>query len=143
MKTSSTEEEVELPADEEESAPKRILVVEDYEPSREALADALCEAGFDVEVAVSGREAIGKALEERPDLILMDLSLPGLDGTEATLLLKADQRTQDIPVIAVSGHRRKEEAALKAGCADFISKPFLTEDVEARIRRLLSGKGEG
>ncbi len=122
-------------------AGRRVLVVEDYESAREALADALADRGFEVDVAVSGREAVHKAISELPDVILMDLSLPGLDGTEATQLLKADQRTQHIPVIAVSGHPRKEQAALDAGCAEFVQKPLETDDVEARIRRLLEGKG--
>jgi len=117
-----------------------VLVVEDYAPTREALAESLEDAGFRVEQAMSGREAILIAQKVKPSVILMDLSLPGVDGSEATQMLKADERTREIPVIAVSGHRRKQQEALAAGCADFIEKPLVSEDVEARIRRLLRGK---
>jgi CheY-like chemotaxis protein len=121
----------------------RILVVEDYGPTRDALAELLVEAGFSVETAVSGSEAYAKAVRERPDLILMDLSLPGVDGTEATQMIRADARTKNIPVLALSGHKRKEKAALEAGCDAFVSKPFDTAEVEQRIRALLRGKKRG
>src|SRR5690242_2592824 len=89
-----------------EPAPERlrVLVVEDYPDGRDLYAEYLAYAGYDVDVAATGEEAIALARECHPDVILMDLSLPVMSGFEATRILKADERTKDIPVMAVSGH---------------------------------------
>ena len=124
---------------------RRILVVEDYADAREMYAENFSFIGYDVELAADGAEALEKARAQAPDAIVMDLSLPVLDGWEATRILKSDERTKDIPVLAVSGHALGTNArsAIEAGCDDFVAKPALPQDVEDRIRRLLRGKGRG
>ena len=122
---------------------RRILVVEDYPDAREMYAEYFSFIGYDVELAANGQEALEKARSQAPDAIVMDLSLPVLDGWEATRLLKQDERTKDIPVLAVSGHAMGSNSreAIEAGCDDFVAKPALPQDVEDRIRRLLRGRG--
>jgi two-component system cell cycle response regulator DivK len=116
-----------------------VLVVDDYTDAREMYADFLVFSGFRVAEAKDGSEAIRKAIEIQPDLILMDLSLPGVDGWEATRRLKADERTRDIPVVALTGHALAGDAqtALKAGCDAFITKPCLPADLVVEVRRML------
>jgi CheY-like chemotaxis protein len=96
-------------------------------------------AGYRVAEASNGHEALEQAFAARPDLIVMDLSLPGMDGWEATRRLKADERTRDIPVVALTGHALAGhgKTALEAGCDAFIIKPCLPEDLAAEIRRIL------
>jgi two-component system cell cycle response regulator DivK len=96
-------------------------LVDDYQDGREMYADALTFDGFRVVEAASGPEALRLALERLPDLILMDLSLPGLDGWEVASRLKADQRTQHVPIIALTAHALdgERERAEKAGCNGF------------------------
>jgi CheY-like chemotaxis protein len=102
-----------------------ILVVDDYDDAREMYAEYLTFCGFRVAQARNGNEALGQAFALTPDLILMDLSLPGIDGWEATRQLKADDRTRGIPVIALTGHALAgpSESARKAGCDSFVTKP--------------------
>ncbi|MDQ3037563.1 MAG: response regulator [Myxococcota bacterium] len=97
-------------------------------------------AGFRSIEASDGREAIAKAVELFPSLILMDLAMPTMDGWEATRRLKADPRTKSIPVIAVTGHalRGDAERALQAGCDGVISKPCLPEQLVEEVRRVLA-----
>jgi CheY-like chemotaxis protein len=118
-----------------------ILIVEDFDDARELYRDYLAFNGFRVETAVNGEEAIEKALALRPALILMDLSLPVLDGWEATRRLKADRRTRRIPVVALSAHAMPAEGmrAREAGCDGFIVKPCLPEDLVAEISRQIEG----
>jgi two-component system cell cycle response regulator DivK len=120
----------------------RVLVVDDYADSREMYAEYFESAGFEVTVAADGQEALDKARSGAPDAILMDLSLPVLDGWEATRQLKLDARTREIPVVAVSAHvlRASTDEAREAGCDDFVAKPALPQDVEERIRKLLRAK---
>ena len=122
-----------------------VLVVDDYADSREMYADFLAFSGFRVVEARDGREALEKAAEVKPDLILMDLSLPGVDGWEATRRLKSDPRTREIPVVALTGHAFAGDAdsALQAGCDAFITKPCLPADlvVQARVERKRLGGG--
>src|SRR5665213_2946045 len=101
--------------------PPRVLLVDDYPDAREMYAEYLEFSGFEIVQAGNGREAIERALETNPDVILMDLSLPIMDGWEATRRLKADARTQHIPVLAVTGHALTgiSEEARKAGCDGF------------------------
>lgn len=104
----------------------KILLVEDNEMNRDVLARRLQRTGFEVVVAVNGQEAIELASSEMPALILMDLSLPVLDGWEATRRIKADPKTASIPVIALTAHAiaSDRDEALACGCDDFDTKPI-------------------
>lgn len=120
--------------------PPLILVVDDYQDAREMYAEYLQFSGFRVAEARNGNEAVTQAFSLRPDLILMDLSLPGMDGWEATRLLKADDRTKHIPVVALTGHALAgaSEGAKRAGCDSFVTKPCLPDDLVVEVRRMLS-----
>jgi CheY-like chemotaxis protein len=120
-----------------------ILVVEDFDDAREMYRDYLEFSGFRVETARDGREAIEKARSLQPDLILMDLSLPGIDGWEATRLLKAAPDTRHILIVALSAHAlaAEGERARAAGCDGFIAKPCLPPDLVHEIVRYLKGQG--
>lgn len=117
-----------------------MLLVEDYEDAREMYRDYLVFSGFDVETADNGIDAIEKARALAPDLILMDLSLPVLDGWEATRRLKADAETASIKVIALSAHAMaaEERRATSAGCDGFIAKPCLPQELADEVARHLS-----
>ena len=117
-----------------------ILVVDDYEDAREMYAEYLRFCGFRVAEARNGNEALEQAFALVPDLILMDLSLPGMDGWEATRQLKSDERTRNIPVVALTGHALAgaSESAQKAGCDSFVTKPCLPDDLVAEVRRMLA-----
>ena len=116
-----------------------ILVVDDYQDAREMYAEYLQFSGFRVAEAKNGNEAVEQAFALKPDLILMDLSLPGMDGWEATRRLKADERTSHIPIVALTGHALAgaSEGAKKAGCDSFVTKPCLPEDLVLEIKRVL------
>jgi len=116
-----------------------VLVVDDYPDAREMYSEYLQFSGFDVVEAANGAEALQRAVDERPDVILMDLSLPVMDGWEATRRLKADQRTASIPVVALTGHALAgiSDGAMKAGCDAFVTKPCLPEDLVKEIRKIL------
>jgi CheY-like chemotaxis protein len=116
-----------------------VLVVDDSPDNREIYMEYLCYAGFRVAGADSGITAVELARKRRPSVILMDLSLPGLDGWEATRILKSDPRTQGIPIIAVTGHAEPvyHAAAMLAGCDVFLAKPCLPEEIARSIRNLL------
>ena len=120
-----------------------ILVVEDFDDAREMYRDYLEFAGFRVETARDGREGIEKARAFQPDLILMDLSLPGIDGWEATRLLKAAPETRQIIIIALSAHALATEGdrARAAGCDGFIAKPCLPPDLVLEITKYLKSHG--
>ena len=119
----------------------RVLVVDDYPDAREMYAEYLQYSGFDVIEAGNGIEALERAADSAPDIILMDLSLPVMDGWEATRRLKADKATADIPIVALTGHALAGilEGAKKAGCDAFVTKPCLPEDLVKEIRRILDG----
>ena len=116
-----------------------ILVVDDYQDAREMYAEYLQFSGFRVAEARNGNEAVEQAFALLPDLILMDLSLPGKDGWEATKELKADTRTRHIPIVALTGHALAghAEGARDAGCDAFVTKPCLPDALVAEIKRLL------
>jgi two-component system cell cycle response regulator DivK len=116
-----------------------ILVVDDYQDAREMYAEYLQFSGFRVAEAKNGNEAVEQAFALKPDLILMDLSLPGMDGWEATRRLKADDRTKQIPIVALTGHALAgaSEGAKKAGCDSFVTKPCLPDDLVVEVRRML------
>src|SRR5262249_60337117 len=105
--------------------PNSILLVEDNEDNRIIYATALRYAGYEVYEAITGTEGVQQARSQRPDLVLMDISVPELDGWEATAILKADPRTKDIPVIAVTAHALPgdEERSLEAGGDGYLPKP--------------------
>jgi len=116
-----------------------VLVVEDYQDAREMYAAYLQFSGFDVAEAGNGIEAIEKAQQLLPDIVLMDLALPRMDGWEATRRLKNDPRTQHIPIVALTGHALAghAEGAREAGCDAFVTKPCLPDALVAEIKRLL------
>jgi two-component system cell cycle response regulator DivK len=117
----------------------RVLLVDDYPDAREMYAEYLEFSGFEVIEAANGMEALQRAADAQPDIILMDLSLPVMDGWEATRRLKADKRTDKIPVVALTGHALAgiSEGAKKAGCDAFVTKPCLPEDLVKQIRKVL------
>ena len=118
---------------------RRILLVEDTEDNREIVRDLMDSVGYELLEANDGAAGLAMATEHRPDLILMDLSLPGMDGWEATRVLKADERTKHIPVVALTGHALAgaSEGARKAGCDSFVTTPCLPDDLVVEVRRML------
>ena len=119
----------------------KILLVEDNEMNRDMLSRRLQRKGYEVVIAVDGGEGVALAQAQAPDLILMDMSLPVLDGWEATRRLKADDRTRVIPVIALTGHALAghSKGAMDAGCDAFITKPCLPERLLEEIKSMLKG----
>lgn len=122
-----------------QSSQPLVLVVDDYQDAREMYAEYLKASGFRVVEARTGLEAVAKARELLPDCILMDLSLPGIDGWEATRQLKADKQTTQIPVVAITGHASElaSRDARAAGCTSYVLKPALPDAVVAEVRRAL------
>lgn len=118
----------------------RILLVEDNEMNRDMLVRRLEKRGYDVVVAVDGGQGVSMARDESPDLILMDMSLPVIDGWEATRQIKGAPETSAIPVIALTAHAMQgdREQALAAGCEDFDTKPVQFAGLVAKIEALLS-----
>src|SRR5262245_45018869 len=117
-----------------------VLVVEDYQDAREMYAAYLQFSGYRVAEAANGIEALEKTKELMPDIILMDLALPKMDGWEATRRLKADHETRHIPIVALTGHALAghAEGARQAGCDAFVTKPCLPDALVAEIQRMLS-----
>jgi two-component system, cell cycle response regulator DivK len=118
---------------------KRILVVEDTEDNRQILRDLLTNAGFELIEAFDGEAGVQMATEHRPDLILMDIQLPTLDGYEATRQIKANPDLQHIPVIAVTSYALSgdETKAVSVGCSGYVAKPFSPRVLLAKIREFL------
>ena len=121
----------------------KILLVEDNEMNRDMLSRRLARRGFEVLVAVDGEAGVEMATREAPALILMDMSLPGLDGWEATRRIKASPATQGIRVIALTAHAMAgdREKALAAGCDDFDTKPVDFERLLTKIQSQLGSQG--
>src|SRR4029079_11898451 len=117
-----------------------VLVVEDYQDAREMYSAYLQFSGYRVAEATNGLEAIEKTIELMPDIILMDLALPKVDGWEATKRLKSDERTKHIPIVALTGHALAgfAEGAREAGCDSFVTKPCLPDALVAEVRRMLA-----
>jgi len=117
----------------------KILLVEDNEMNRDMLSRRLKKRGFEIVMAVDGQEGVEKAKSEIPDLILMDMSLPIIDGWEATRQIKGDPATENIPIIALTAHamRGEREKALEAGCNDFDTKPVELPRLIEKIEGLL------
>jgi len=122
----------------------RILIVEDNDLSRDALSRRLERRGFEISVATNGIDALVVANDARPDLILMDLGLPGIDGWEATRHLKGDPVTAHIPIIVLSAHAMASDrsTALSAGGDDFDAKPIRFDRLLAKIDTLLTRSQE-
>ena len=120
-----------------------VLIVDDYEDNREMYSQYLQFAGLRVAEAANGKEALSKTTELMPDLIVMDLSLPGVDGWQATRLIKEDPKTRDILVLALTGHALEgaSQGAKDAGCDGFLTKPCLPEDLCREIQRMLAAAG--
>jgi len=123
----------------------KILLVEDNEMNRDMLSRRLERKGFQVVIAVDGQQGVAMAESERPDLILMDMSLPILDGYEATRKLKASPGTASIPVIALTAHAMTgdREKTMEAGCNDYDTKPVELPRLLSKIEALLKLPGEG
>ena len=117
-----------------------VLIVDDYDDNREMYSSFLEFSGLRVAEAANGKEALAKTYELMPDLIVMDLSLPGIDGWQATRTLKQDARTRHILVLALTGHALEgaHESATEAGCDGFLTKPCLPEDLCQEIQRMLA-----
>src|ERR671920_2512625 len=124
-----------------DTAKQLVLVVEDYQDAREMYAAYLSFSGYRVAEATNGIEAIEKTTELLPDIILMDLALPRMDGWEATRRLKLAERTKHIPIVALTGHALAghAEGARQAGCDSFVTKPCLPDALVADIQRMLAG----
>ena len=118
---------------------KRILVIEDHEDNRRILRDLLTSAGYEPIEAVTGEEGVSLAEIHRPDLILMDIQLPGLDGYEATRRIKANPALCRIPVIAVTSYALSgdDAKAMEAGCDAYVTKPFSPRALLAKVREYL------
>jgi two-component system cell cycle response regulator DivK len=122
-----------------------ILVVEDNERNLKLVRDVLEYVGYDVRVARTAEDGIALAVKEPPDLVLMDLQLPGIDGTEALRRLRENPRTADIPVVAVTAQAMKQdrERALEVGFNGYIEKPISVRAFPDQVRSFLSGGVEG
>jgi two-component system cell cycle response regulator DivK len=118
----------------------KVLLVEDNEMNRDMLSRRLTRRGFDVVFAVDGKQGVALAHSEKPDIILMDMSLPVMDGWEATRCVKADDATRSVPVIGLTAHAMSgdREKAIEAGCDDYDTKPVEIDRLIGKIERLLS-----
>ncbi len=118
---------------------RRILVVEDHEENRRIMRDLLTSAGYEMIEAVTGEEGVTLAQTQHPDLILMDIQLPGIDGYETTRRIKANAALGAIPIIAVTSYALSGDdvKAREAGCNDYVTKPFSPRALLAKIREYL------
>jgi two-component system cell cycle response regulator DivK len=118
---------------------KKILVVEDHEDNRQIMRDLLTSTGFEVIEALTGEDGVRVAKAERPDLILMDIQLPGLDGYETTRRIKAEPELRSTPIIAVTSYALSGDdvKAREAGCDDYVAKPFSPRALLAKVREHL------
>jgi len=124
--------------------PKKILIVEDNRDSRELVVKILKNKGYQTLEAIDGEEALEKAVAERPDLILLDISIPKIDGFEVCRRLKSQEEFKDIPIVALTAHamRGDREKALEVGCEGYISKPINVRELPEQVRSFLRGKWE-
>jgi CheY-like chemotaxis protein len=121
--------------------PTKILIADDYDDNRELLRLLLTTANYEVEEARNGTECVRSAREKLPDLIMVDLSMPGLDGWEVFRTLQADSSTAHIPCVAVTAHTEVDcKRALQLGFTAFVAKPFKTDEMLATIARVVSGR---
>jgi len=124
--------------------PKKILIVEDNEDSRELVVKVLRNKGYEMVEAADGEEAVEKAVAEKPDLILLDISLPKLDGYEVAKRLKSLEEFHEIPIVAFTAHAMKgdREKAIIAGFEGYISKPVDIRDLPVQVKSFIRGKRE-
>jgi len=124
------------------TAAAKILVVDDEAPIREMLRDVLTAAGYVVVMAADGREALPLTLSDKPDLILSDIRMPGLDGLTLCKALRVNPETKHIPIVLLTNYNTSEhmEAAMAAGADDFLPKPLSIDEVKIRVRSLLKLK---
>ena len=116
-----------------------ILIAEDYDDNRELLRVLLVGANYQVREARNGQECVDSACENPPDLIMVDLSMPELDGWEVFKALKANSRTAHIPCVAITAHTDRDRVrALQSGFSDFVGKPFRTEELLMTVARLVA-----
>jgi two-component system cell cycle response regulator DivK len=117
----------------------KVLLVEDNEMNRDMLSRRLIRRGFEVVFAVDGKQGVDLARSEKPDIILMDMSLPIMDGWEATRCVKADAATRSVPVIGLTAHAMSgdREKAIEAGCDDYDTKPVELDRLIGKMERLL------
>ena len=117
----------------------RILVIEDHEDNRRIVRDLLTSCGYDIVEAATGADGVQLAIAQRPDLILMDIDLPDIDGYEATRRLKADPALRSIPVVAVTSYALSgdEARAMAAGCEAYVAKPFSPRALLAKVQELV------
>jgi two-component system, cell cycle response regulator DivK len=122
----------------------KVLLVEDNEMNRDMLSRRLTRRGFEVVFAMDGKQGVDLARSEKPDIILMDMSLPVMDGWEATRRVKSDDATRSMPVIGLTAHAMSgdREKAIEAGCDDYDTKPIELDRLIGKIERLL-GVGKG
>jgi two-component system cell cycle response regulator DivK len=122
----------------------KVLLVEDNEMNRDMLSRRLVRRGYEVVFAVDGQQGVDLAKSARPDIILMDMSLPVIDGWEATRRVKADDATKSVPVIGLTAHAMSgdREKAMAAGCDDYDTKPVELDRLIGKMERLL-GTGKG
>jgi two-component system cell cycle response regulator DivK len=123
---------------------KKILVVDDNNDSRELVVKVLKNQGYEMIEAIDGEDALEKAVSEKPDLILMDISIPKINGYEVTKRLKSIEEVKKIPVVALTAHAMRGDRvkALEAGCEGYISKPINVRELPAQIKSYLRGKWE-
>jgi len=118
---------------------KRVLVIEDHEDNRSIVRDLITASGYDLLEASTGEEGIELATKEKPDIILMDIQLPGMDGYEVTRRIRGDTTLKDIPIIAVTSYALSgdDQKAFAAGCDGYVTKPFSPRLLLAKIREFL------
>ena len=121
---------------------KRILVIEDQEDNRQIVRDLVTASGYELIEATTGEEGLEVAARERPDLILMDIQLPGIDGYEVTRRIKANPKLSKIPIIAVTSYALSgdDKKAFAAGCDGYVTKPYSPRLLLAKIREYLPSK---
>jgi two-component system cell cycle response regulator DivK len=124
--------------------PKKILVVDDNQDSRELVVKVLKNKGYEMVEAADGEEAIEKAIAERPNLILLDISIPKLNGYEVTQKLKSMEEFENIPIVALTAHAMKGDRmkALEAGCEGYITKPINVRELPAQVKSFIKGRWE-
>jgi two-component system cell cycle response regulator DivK len=123
---------------------KKILVVDDNQDNRELVVKVLKNKGYEIIEAIDGEEAVEKAIAQKPDLILLDISIPKLNGYEVTRILKGKEDFKDIPVVALTAHAMKGDRlkALEAGCEGYITKPINVRELPAQVKSFIKGRWE-
>ena len=118
---------------------KKVLVIEDHPDMRDLLIQQMERMGFLAIPAEQGKEGVEKAVQERPHLILMDIMMPGMDGREATRILRSNPKTQDTPILAASVLFRESElrSCIEAGCNDYIVKPFTFQKLQGKVQEFI------